>query len=127
MKKIKTLLILSLGLPFIAFAAPKGFDEPSYYNSNPKGFDNQAPNTVKQVLSKGYDDQFVVLKGRLTKYLGKDRYEFTDNTGSIEVELDDDRDWSYIAKDQLIEIKAIIDKDILSTSLEVHDARVLEK
>ena len=65
----------------------------------------------------------VTLKGRLTNYLGDDRYEFTDVNGDrIEVELDDDHDWSNIAKDQLIEIVGEVDKDLMSTSLEVKRA-----
>ena len=38
------------------------------------------------------------------------------------MELDDDHDWSNIAKDQLIEIVGEVDKDLMSTSLEVKRA-----
>lgn len=92
----------------------------------PQGFNNTI-NSVSDVLKNGYDDQYVTLKGRLTNYLGRDRYEFTDtNGGKIEVELDDDYNWSHITKDQLIQITGKIDKDIFSTVIEVKNAQPLE-
>lgn len=90
---------------------PSGFDQNAYATNvgGPKGFSNNAPKTVRDVLQYGYDDQRVVLQGRLTQYLGHDRYVFADETGQIRVELDDDRDWSHIAKDQLIRIYGKLD------------------
>ncbi|HIV15960.1 MAG TPA: NirD/YgiW/YdeI family stress tolerance protein, partial [Candidatus Avisuccinivibrio pullicola] len=62
-------------------------------------------------------------RGRLTNYLGKDMYEFTDEAGdTIEVELDDDRNWSNIAKDQLIDIYGEVDKDLMSINIDVKRA-----
>lgn len=95
--------------------------------SGPQGFQNQAPSTVAGVLQNAYDDQIVTLQGRLTAYLGHDRYTFQDNTGSIEVELDDDRNWSYISKDEYIQIVGKVDKDFWSTTLDVKRAVSLEK
>lgn len=91
----------------------------------PKGFNNQT--SVEQVKKNGRDDQFVILDGRLTAYLGDDRYEFRDNTGAIEVELDDDRDWSFLSKDELIRIYGKLDVDFLSTKIDVKKAVSLEK
>lgn len=89
---------------------PAGFDQNSYASAGgPQGFGNNAPKNVRDVLQYGYDDQRVVLQGRLTQYLGHDRYVFADETGQIRVELDDDRDWSHIAKDQLIRIYGKVD------------------
>lgn len=92
----------------------------------PAGFNNQAPNTVQGVKSNAYDDQMVTLVGRLTRYLGEEHYEFADNTGTIEVELDDDMNWSHIAKDQLIRIYGEVDKDLLSTTINVQYAQPVE-
>ena len=55
--------------------------------------------------------QIVSLRGRFTKHLEDDKYEFVDEAGTaIRAELDDDRDWSMIAKDQLVDIMAEVDR-----------------
>lgn len=112
----------------IAAPQPQGFDQSvNFTSSAPAGFANNAPNTVAGIKANAHDDQRVVLQGRLTNYLGKDIYEFTDLAGdTIEVELDDDRNWSNISKDQLIEIEAEVDKDLLSISLDVKRARPVQ-
>lgn len=97
-----------------------------HHGAGPAGFDNN-PTTVAGVLNNAYDDQIVVLKGRLTKYLGHDRYEFQDNTGTIEVELDDDRNWSYISKGELIQIRGKFDDDFMDKKIDVKDAVSLER
>ena len=128
MKKL-TLSLLALSfLSTAVLAAPQGFNanNQTAIASGPVGFNNNAPNTVSGVLENGYDDQIVTLRGKLTNYLGQDNYEFTDVQGNrIEVELDDDYNWSHIAKDQLIEITGEVDKDILSTTIEVKRAVVV--
>lgn len=120
MNKVSALIcaVALTSISSFALAGPKGM--------GPGGFDNQAPSTVAGVLNSAYDDQIVVLQGRLTKYLGHDRYEFTDNTGTIEVELDDDRNWSHIAKDQLIEIHGKFDDDFMDKKIDVKRAVPLE-
>lgn len=124
---IKNLTLAVLGvtmLSAVALASPKGFDRTA--PMGPQGFDNQAPTTVAGVLKSGYDDQIVSLQGRLTNFLGDDRYEFTDMNGDrIEVELDDDKNWSNISKDQPIIITGEVDKDLLSTTIEVKYAEPL--
>ena len=106
-----------------AFASgPQGFNQAAV-PGGPQGFNNQAPNTVAGVLANAYDDQIVTLQGRLTNFLGDDRYEFTDQAGDrIEVELDDDQNWNHISRDQLITIVGKVDKDLLSTTIEVKQA-----
>lgn len=92
----------------------------------PNGFDNLL-SSIPQIQNKGKDDQYVRLKGRLTSFLGKDCYEFTDSMGnSIEVELDDDIDWSNVHKDQLIEICGKIDKDLFVLKIEAKSYQALE-
>lgn len=127
MRKL-TALVSAAALALVgttAFAAPaSGFGGNGGYSvQGPSGFANNAPQTVQQVLDNAYDDQRVALTGRLTNFLGHDRYEFTDNTGRIEVELDDDRDWSFISKDQLITIFGEVDRDFYSIKIDVKDAR----
>lgn len=89
--------------------APRGFEIPK--------------STIIEVQNSHADEQDVWLRGRLTNYYGKDRYEFTDENGSsIEVELDDDRSWSHISKDQLIDIYGTVDRDMFSIKVEVYEA-----
>lgn len=118
-----------LGMLLIAGAvcvSTAAFAGGHHYRGGPQGFANN-PSTVSAVEKDAYDDQIVVLRGRLVNYLGHDRYEFADETGSIEVELDDDRDWSYISKDEYIELVGKVDRDFLSTSIDAKRIVSLEK
>ena len=127
---MKKLALTAMAVAFVsatALAAPQGFNQ-SAAPGGPQGFNNQAPNTVSGVLSDAHDDQVVTLQGRLTNFLGDDRYEFTDAAGDrIEVELDDDKNWSNISKDQLINIVGKVDKDLLSTTIEVKQAAPVQQ
>lgn len=103
-----------------------GFEQDQNFNHGPRGFDNDQLRSIKDIINNANDDEIVFVQGRLTRFLGDDKYELTDNSNdSIVVELDDDRDWSYIAKNQPIEVYAKVDKDLLSTKLDVKDARPL--
>lgn len=106
-------------------AAPQGF-EPA--PAGPQGFDPvNVPKSVAEVKKNGYDDQHVILKGRFTKQLSREKFEFTDDTGTIVAELDDDRNWSHIRKDAPVEITAEIERERLGTviELDVKSARAL--
>lgn len=106
-------------------AAPQGF-EPA--PAGPQGFDPvNVPKNIAEVKKNGYDDQHVVLKGRFTKQLSREKFEFTDDTGTIVAELDDDRNWSHIRKDAPVEITAEIERERLGTviELDVKSARAL--
>lgn len=106
-------------------AAPQGF-EPA--PAGPQGFDPvNVPKSVAEVKKNGYDDQHVVLKGRFTKQLSREKFEFTDDTGTIVAELDDDRNWSHIRKDAPVEITAEIERERFGTviELDVKSARAL--
>lgn len=117
MKSVITALVVSAALSSgSVFAA----------STVPSGFDQTAPESVEAVLNNAHDGQIVTLKGRLVNFLGNDRYEFADKTGTIEIELDDDYDWSAISKDELIEITGEVDDDFLSTTIEVTHAVSLE-
>ena len=104
---------------------PGGF---AHHRGVPGGFG--APNlpvvTVAQLQQSYHDDARVAMQGRLTNFYGHDRYEFTDSTGTILVELDDDRNWSHINRDQLIMIYGEVDYDDGRIEVEVKHARPLE-
>lgn len=109
---------------FAVPGGPAGFGAPAAAPGGPAGFQQAAaPDTVQAVIQNGWDDQRVVLTGKLTNYLGNDKYEFTDKTGRIVVDLDDDRDWSHISKDQTITIYGEIDRSRRGIEIDVKDAR----
>ncbi|HIV14612.1 MAG TPA: NirD/YgiW/YdeI family stress tolerance protein [Candidatus Avisuccinivibrio pullicola] len=130
MKKLALVSVIAVALTSAAvMAAPQGFGggAPAAAPGAPAGFNNAAPNTIASVLASAYDDQVVTLEGRLTNYLGEDHYEFTDAAGDrIEIELDDDQDWSFISKDMLIRITGDVDKDLLSTTIDVKRAEPVQ-
>lgn len=127
MKTLKVLAAASALSAILALGASTSAVAGSHEQGfGPQGFGNN-PNTVAAVKRDAYDDQYVTLRGRLVGFLGHDRYEFADQTGSIEVELDDDYNWSHIAKDQLIEITGEVDRDFFSTTIDVRRAVPLER
>ncbi len=91
----------------------------------PSGFGNGMQSmSVAQVKDSARDEQVVMLKGRLTKSLGDEKFEFADQAGdTVVVQLDDDRDWSAVGKDMPIEIVAEVDKEMFGLELEVKCAR----
>ena len=99
-----------------------------HHRSGPLGFDKANVIDIKTLKKEAKDDQMVKLQGSLTAFLGDDKYTFTDlNKDSIVIELDDDRDWSYLEKDMPIEIVAKVDKDLINTELELVRARPLKE
>ena len=117
--------LMTLVVPVCMAAGPVGFgDSPTNYGQ-PQGFSLNPMSDIATLKKNAYDDQLVTIKGRFTKQLTKDKFEFTDTKGqTIVVELDDDRNWSFIA---LVEIVAEVDKDFMSIELECINARNLEK
>lgn len=108
-------------------AAPQGFDNASA--TAPQGFSAAAATnmTVANVIANDTDEMDVTMRGRITKMLGQDKFIFEDETGTIVVELDDDKDWSHIQKDQLIDIHGEVDRDANSIKVDVKDATALER
>ena len=88
--------------------------------------DEKSPvSTVSEAL-KMRDDTPVVLEGKITKRLKKDEYQFTDNTGSITVEIDK-KDWHGVdvRPTDTIQIQGEIDKDWLDTTVDVHSIKIV--
>ena len=119
--------LCALAVPFAALAAgPTGFG-PQERPGAPQGFTLQKMNSIAQLKKEAHDDQLVTLRGRFTKQLSKDKFEFTDAKGdTIVVELDDDQNWSQVHKDALMEIVAEVDKDLMSLELEAIDAKRIQ-
>lgn len=114
----------SLAMPFSQAQAKDKYHEALRM---PTGFDLYLT-SVHQVQTGASDEAEVLIKGRLTGYLYDNNYEFTDLVGqSIEVELDDDVDWSYVHKDQLIEIYGEVDRNMFKVKIDAKHYRILEE
>lgn len=51
---------------------------------------DQDGHSVEYVLTEAADDEAVTLRGQLTESLGDERYTFEDDSGTIQVRIDDD-------------------------------------
>lgn len=123
MKRVFIYLFCTLLL--ICGAASAGMHD--RFHHGPRGFGHERVMSINEVQSSAKDGQMVFLQGRLTKYFGGEDYEFTDFFGdTIEVELDDDRDWSYLKKDEPINLMGLLDKDMFSIKIEVKKAFPIE-
>lgn len=110
-------------IPMVSQAqSPGGFA--SQASGQPQGFELTTLKSIEEVFKNSYDEQLVVLRGRFTRQVSHDKYEFTDENGNtIVAELDDDRDWSHVAKDALMDILAEVDRDWRKVELEVLEAK----
>ncbi len=75
--------------------------------------------TVKQALELK-DDTPVVLKGKIVRALGNEKYEFTDATGNVTVEIDND-DWhgQEVTPADTVVLTGDVDKSWTSTKIDV--------
>ena len=67
------------------------------------------------------DDSQVVLRGKIERFLGDEKYLFTDSTGTVTVEIDD-RLWAGLSINQndTVEISGEVDKDFRGIEIEVN-------
>ena len=82
-----------------------------------KGFvfvpENVVIETVENVKTKS-DETFVYMQGQIVKALGDDKYAFTDKTGEIVFEIDNDEfDGVTVAAGEFIEISGEVDKEMM--------------
>ena len=117
--------LCAMVIPFAAVAAsPSGFTQSPASARAPQGFQLETMQSIADLKKNARDDQVVKLVGRFTSQLSMEKYEFTDSKGDkVVAELDDDKNWSHIQKDALVEITAEVDKDFTSLKLDVIDAR----
>lgn len=69
--------------------------------------------SARSILEQPVDDQKVVLRGRITERVKDEKYWFSDDTGQILVEIDDD-EWPQgrpVLPDQVVEIYGEVDRD----------------
>lgn len=109
----------SIALVTLLAAAP--FAAAQYLGPGAQG----AANNVKAVLDNPVDDQYVVLRGNLTSQVTREKYMFTDGSGQIRVEIDEDVFPRHrIGPETVVEIYGEVENDYMQ-SPEIDVDRVL--
>ncbi len=124
MRNMLSVVTLAVVLGFASATVAQGFNGPVHTG----GFQGPglSTSTVAEALKMG-DDTAVVLEGKIEQSLGGERYMFSDNTGSVTVEIDDD-DWRglTVTPNDTVVIRGEVDKDFFKTEIDV-DAIELKK
>jgi uncharacterized protein (TIGR00156 family) len=90
-----------------------------------EGFRGPGPDLVTVDAAKSLRDDYpVVLRGRIERFLGDEKYLFTDETGSIIVEIDQ-RLWRGLSVDQndTVEITGEVDREFTRIEIEASGIR----
>lgn len=120
MKKILIASVFVLTAALSVSVSAAGFNGP-VSAQNAGGFKGPGlqTSTVKQAMSFS-DDTPVVLIGKIERSLGDEKYLFTDKTGSVTVEIDND-DWRgvTVTPNDTIVIEGEVDKDFFKTEIDV--------
>ena len=100
-----------------------GFSANAMANPAAGGFTGPSQAAVTKHLSA---DPSVVLVGKIEKSLGGEKYLFTDKTGSVTVEIDNE-DWRGLSVNEkdTVELRGEVDKDF--TSFEIGVDSVIKK
>ena len=106
----KKLFVIPAVVMAMVFAVQAQFVNPTQQNM-----------TVSEVV-KLRDDTPVVLTGKIDKALGDEKYQFSDSTGTIIVEVDDDN-WRNIqvTPNDTVQIRGEVDKGWFSTEIDVKE------
>ncbi len=105
----KCLTFILLGYSSLAIA------QGGYVNDSASGYVHQGNtiklSTIKQALGFA-DDAKVRLQGKLVKQVSKDKYQLQDNTGTVVVEIDQDK-WrgQIVGPQDIVELYGEIDKN----------------
>lgn len=104
-KKIASILLVASG-----FIGAAGIAHAQYVGpSQTKPYEN-----IAEILKNPIDDARVVLRGKIVSRLSNDMYQFTDNTGTIRVEIDEeDFAGQRVDANTPVEIQGKIDKDLM--------------
>ncbi|HAS61163.1 MAG TPA: hypothetical protein DCS35_00500 [Vibrio sp.] len=121
------MLVTTLVLAASTSAFAQGFQGTE---NNASGFNGptQGITTVQQVFDAGTfsDDMPVTLTGNIKSSLGDEMFIFTDSTGEITIEIDNDKWLNQTATpENQVQIVGEIDKDISGTKIDVDVIRVL--
>lgn len=115
MKKTLSTVILSSLFMFPSLAAASDQNLGGGF----KGPDGTPKVTVAEAL-KMRDDSKVTLTGKIVKRLGPEKYEFSDGSGSITVEIDNE-DWRglNVGSDDMVIIHGEIDREFNRREIDV--------
>lgn len=90
------------------------------------------PNAVKSVTSvaqalEAADDTPVTLEGQIVRRIGKEKYEFQDASGSIEVEIDDD-EWpnQTVSETAKVRLTGEVDAGMTGRDIDVDRVELLQ-
>ncbi|MFV0448349.1 MAG: YgiW/YdeI family stress tolerance OB fold protein [Vibrio sp.] len=127
MKKYILSAVITIAISTPALANNGGFSGQTVTSGGFSG-PTHGITTVQQVLDSGMfsDDTPVVLTGYIKASLGKDKYLFTDETGTVTVEIDHKK-WlgQTVTPDTKIQLIGEIDKEISKVKVDVDAIRVL--
>ncbi|MBE6454071.1 MAG: NirD/YgiW/YdeI family stress tolerance protein [Alphaproteobacteria bacterium] len=118
-KALLTIAFLGIALPAIA-------------KDNNTGFvfvpENMIIETVADVKNKS-DETIVVMQGQIAKALGDEKYMFTDKTGEIIIEIDDeDFNGVTVTAGEMVEISGEVDKEMMKPAkVEVKSIKKMKK
>lgn len=71
--------------------------------------------SVSSVLQDPRDDEFVQLRGTITKKVGEEKYLFSDQTGEIRIDVDNDKFTSPVSEKSVVEIQGEVEKDFMES------------
>lgn len=127
MKKTAAVIVLA-GLTFSAFAQQQGFTSPDAQPYSPGGFQGPAPTLSTVARAKTLpDDAWVVLEGHIARQTGHERYEFRDNSGTVEVDIDG-KYWAgqHASPSDKVRLEGEVDRDWNHSEIDVKNIRVLK-
>jgi len=121
MKKLLLTLALASLLAFPSLALADGKNRGGGFS----GPDGTPKVTVAEAL-KMRDDSKVTLTGKIVKKLGPEKYEFSDGSGSITIEIDDD-DWRglTVGPEDTVVIHGEVDRDFQGREIDVDSIKKL--
>lgn len=120
----KSLLMTTAAVAMIALTSFADAKMKSGGFAGPKG-DTDMQATVEQAKNLN-DEAYVTMKGNIVKKIGNEKYLFKDNTGTIEIEIDDD-DWNglVVAPEDVVIIEGEVDKGWYDIEIEVDQVKVV--
>ncbi len=117
---------------FLLATAFLGVALPAMAKDNNKGFifvpENIVIESVADVKNKS-DETLVVMQGQIAKALGDEKYMFTDKTGEIIIEIDDeDFNGVTVTAGEMVEISGEVDKEMMKPAkVEVKSIKKIKK
>lgn len=110
---ITMVLIVFISLPGPALAQ---------YSETRGGYVGPVETTAALDAKEMRDDAPVILKGRIESYLGDGKYIFSDASGSLILEIDDDFDWAgqTVGPEDVVIVYGEIERDFKEFKVEAN-------